>query len=319
MAEWYEQLNLEEDPFQDKDSFELIGYEDYIEEMLYRIEAGDILFVEGLPGLGKTALLRRAIAHHKGQGKVLYINCRDIKQDWNIEEVLVRRHGLWGRLLKKKPKGIILLVDEVHELTPKNMERLKYFYDQNYLKAVVFTGTSYEHAKFSPSLKDRVSKVVTLRELTDDEAIDIVQTRLDSMDIIPEEVLREVFVRAKKNTKAYLQHCEALCQYAVEHNGGKVTLDHLPLVLGSPTDQKKDEKPESPKASASSHVEPRKEDARMEPPDTPPHEVAPKKRHVVTFTEIREGETVVTDIPAHDTPDTHKAALPKEAVAEKYY
>jgi hypothetical protein len=44
---WYEKLDFEENPFLDTEKTILIGFEDIIEDVLYNIESGNIIFIEG--------------------------------------------------------------------------------------------------------------------------------------------------------------------------------------------------------------------------------------------------------------------------------
>ena len=230
MLEWYEKLDFEENPFVNED-FELIGYDDIVDDMFYNVAAGNIMFIEGKEGRGKTALLKQVINKFKGRGKVIYINCKKIEGDINIEKFLVRRYGFWGRLKHKVPRDMVLLIDDIQEMSLKNSERVKYFYDQNYVRSIIFTGTSLKNLELSKSFLERISKVVKLRDITEDEAVTNVQTRLNNHEILPEEIIKEVFNLSKKNTKEFLQRCEELCKLAVEDGSNKVNLDHVAKVF----------------------------------------------------------------------------------------
>lgn len=242
--EWYEELDYDENPFVDNENTELIGYDDILDEMQYRISSGGLLFMEGKPGQGKTAVLKRAIGRFKGKGKIIYLNCKKI-EDLNIEDVLLKKRGLFGKIFKKMPKGMVLLVDEIESLSPKNCERLKYFYDQNYVKSIVFTGSNFKKVNFTESFVDRISKVVKLKEISEDEAIDIIQTRLANNEFFKDEnIIKDVFKMSKKNPKIFLQNCEQLCKYTIDRNGKAITKDTVNTVLGSTKNTKK-EKTES--------------------------------------------------------------------------
>lgn len=222
--EWYEELDFDENPFLDNEDTELIGYEDFIEEINYRIIAGDVLFIEGKEGTGKTALMKRTIDKFKGKGKLVYLNGKKLEDGFNIEEVLIKKQG-WVR--KKYPKKMILLMDEVQELSKKNNERLKYFYDQDYLKSIIFASKDLKLVNFTPSLKERVSKTIKLRELTEDEAIETVQRRLRDNPILNEELIKCIFKKSKKNTKDFLINCEAVCKRVVEDGRKEATKEDI--------------------------------------------------------------------------------------------
>jgi MoxR-like ATPase len=250
--EWYEELELEQDPFLDTESTPLIGYEDTIQEIFYRIAAGDMLFIEGKEGSGKTALLRRVIARFRGRGKIIYLDGKKLDKNTNLSDTLKKSVGFWSRLLGKEPSNIILLMDDVEELSRKNSEKIKYHYDQNNVRAVIFTGTNYRTADFSESLKDRISKVVKIKEPTEEDAVEIVKARLNNNPIMPEEAIRDLYKRAGKNIKILMMHCSKVLDYTIrEKKEKKVLKEHVSTVLdGIKAEEKKKEeekKEEKPK------------------------------------------------------------------------
>ncbi len=159
--EWYEELDFDENPFSTnpkKFASHLSGMETVLEDVFYRVAAGSMLFVEGKNGSGKSSILWNVIKKYRGRGKIIYVDCSQIEKELNIEKLLVNKYGfIRGRIMKRKPKNMILLLDNIEELSPKNSERVKYFFDQGYLHSVVFAGVSYKKVKFSKSLKERIN------------------------------------------------------------------------------------------------------------------------------------------------------------------
>ena len=189
MEQWYETLGFQEDPFNDS----MINL-DLREEIFYNIEAGNLLFIEGPKASGKTSLLKFAINTFKGNKKVAYIDCKNLK-DINIESILRKRN----RLLRKEglPKRMIILLDNIQELSHKNSERLKFYHDHNYIKSVVIAGTSYQEANISQSLKERIgSRVITLQHLSEQKV-----ARILKESAIPEKVIIEMYKLSEKNIK----------------------------------------------------------------------------------------------------------------------
>ena len=198
---WYEELNLKSNPFSLDNEAELVGYDDVIDEMIYRIESGNMLFIEAPDGHGKTSLLKIAIKKYKGEGRVAYIDCNGL-EDLNIENVITKRYGFLRRLISKTPKDMIILIDNINNLSKKNCERLKYFFDQNYVRSVIFAGVDHNSTYFTPSLKDRISEVIKLPELKNDDAIEIIENRIGiNNSLFPENIIKEIFSISNKNPK----------------------------------------------------------------------------------------------------------------------
>ncbi|MBM3199486.1 AAA family ATPase, partial [Candidatus Woesearchaeota archaeon] len=242
--EWYEELDYEENPFKDNQDTELLGYQELLDEVIYRLESGGMVCVEGKSGAGKTAVLNTLFKRFKGTGKLIYLNGQQLSNGLNIEKVLNKKGSILNMVLGKKPKNMVLLLDEVQDLSKKNCERIKYYYDNNYIKSVVFTSSDFKKASFTESLKDRLSKTLKLRDITEDEAVDVVHSRLGSDEIMPEEVIREVFNISQKNMKTFLKNCERLCAFLVENNGKIVHKEHITKVLGQETSAKAMPKPD---------------------------------------------------------------------------
>jgi Cdc6-like AAA superfamily ATPase len=228
--EWYETFDFEENPFSTdprENHDKLIDMEDHIEEIFYRINSGSMLVVEGPEGSGKTSLLMIAAKKFGGRKNVVYVDCEILDKNLNITHVLQERYGVVGRILNKKPKNMILLLDNVNYLSKKNTERIKYYFDQNYIKSIVFTTERYSKANFSESLKDRIGKrVVKLPRLTQDKAIDIIMSRIDNKEMFNEQIIKKLF-KISKNLKELLQNCEETAKAAAEKNRTRVQMADL--------------------------------------------------------------------------------------------
>ena len=192
-----------------------------------------MLFIEGKPGTGKTTLLKFAIDNFKGRGKVIYINCKKMDKELDIEKVLLKKYGFFSRLLNKKPRDMILMLDEVQYLSKKNTEKIKYYYDQNYIKAVVFTSKNFTASKLAPSLKHRIgSRVITMGDLTEEDAIALIKSRIGNHPILNEEIVKEIYSKSNQNPKDLLQNCAGICKLAVEKGEQIVTLAILSEYFG---------------------------------------------------------------------------------------
>ena len=224
---WYEELGYDDNPLElnpFRANFPLVNRTKEAADILYAIDAGNMLVIEGKDGMGKTMLLRHAVTKHRGKGKVIYIDGNAISKRLNIEALLTRRSGFFrGRLLRHKPQGMILLFDNVQQLTKKNCEHLKYFYDQDYLKSVIFTLQDYKGAPFTDSLRDRIGdRIIRLKPLDDQDAAQVIMQRLPKSWLTP-EIIADIMEESGKSLSAALQHTAYLMEYTLDTKKEKLS------------------------------------------------------------------------------------------------
>lgn len=212
--EWYEEADLNNDPF--KRETKLIGFDDVINEMDYAIISGNMLFIEGERGSGKTKLLKEAIHRFGGHGKVIYVNGKELHTELNVERLLKNRYGFWGKVFNVKPKGMILLLDDIEHISKRNNERIKYYFDQNYLRSVIFVGNSFENSGLNDSIKQRIRKVLKLKYLSNYEAVQLVREKV-GYDVLSDRTIKEIFKLSNNNPKKFIENCEKVCKAAAKN------------------------------------------------------------------------------------------------------
>lgn len=231
--EWFEELGFDDNPFNIdalKTDFNFIGRDKEAKEILYRIASGSMLLIEGKAGTGKTALLKYAIDNFKGEGKVIYVDGYKLNKRLNV-----------SNLLKKKPKGMILLMDNVQYLSKKNNERIKYFYDQDYIKSVVFTTTDYSLVSFTNAIKDRIGKnTIKLKKLKPSYAIKIAKERLNDKEILSKDVLKELY-KNSDDIKVFLRNCDLLCSRVVKKGKEKAVKEDIKKLPKEEIEEEKEE------------------------------------------------------------------------------
>ncbi len=300
---WYEKLDLDENPFEDAENTKLIGYDDVLDEAFYRVDSGGILVIEAKKGQGKTAILKQIINKYQGHGKVAYVDSTLVVEP-NIENVIIQKYGIMGRLFKKMPKEMILLIDDIETLSEKNNERIKFFYDQNYIKSIIFTTSNLKKIKFSEGLKQRIGKTIKLKELTEGDAVEMINARIPNNQILTEEIIKDVFKLSKKNPKEFMKNSEILVKYAVENNIELKKEDIKDILSGKEIDK------EEPKVENPSE---KKEEPKTEPKEEKKEENEKKKEEV----EEKKEEEPKEEIKIEQEEKPIKVVY--EDIAEKYY
>lgn len=228
---WYEKLGYREDPFSTnpkKNHDNLLLMDEIIDEMFYRIESGSMLVIEGAKGSCKTTLLMIAAKKFGGNKNVAYVDCKILDKNLNITNILRERYGVLGKFFNKTPKEMILLLDNVEEISKKNTERIKYYFDQNNIKSIIFTTEKYSRAKFSDSLRDRIGKrVLKIPKFDEFDAIEIVKKRINNSDLFNDDLIKKIFFISNGSVKLFLENCSKVCEVAVKKGRKRVQLADL--------------------------------------------------------------------------------------------
>ncbi|MGM5480607.1 MAG: AAA family ATPase [Nanobdellota archaeon] len=212
MKTWYETLGYYHNPFLQqtmKEQYSYQGNEQLFNDIVYYIQSGNILFVKGTTGSGKTRLLKEITRVKPFKGKLIYVPAKTLSKTFDIEQILRKKNGLKGKIAGTKPKGNILLLDDAQELSKVNTQRLKYYFDQGYLKSIVFTGTDLKG--FTKSMINRIGKrVFSIPTLKQEQIIDTVFERLDENKededaIITPTVVKQACEKANNNIKTVFE------------------------------------------------------------------------------------------------------------------
>ncbi|MBU4241845.1 MAG: ATP-binding protein [Nanoarchaeota archaeon] len=228
MIEWYEELGMDVDPFEK--NILTIGNEEVLKEVFYSIFAGNMLFIEGCSGSGKTNLLRGAVKKFGGRKKVIYVNCKNVNNGLNIERVLKNGNGFLGRLFNTKPKNMILLLDEVQHLSEKNSERIKYYFDSNYLRSVIFTAKSFDKTGLNKIIMQRISKVIKLKPLTDYEAVKVLRSMVGD-DLLSDRAIKKIYKHSDKNIGVLIDNSKMILKEMASQKKQKITDEELEKIL----------------------------------------------------------------------------------------
>lgn len=237
---WYEKIGFNENPleidaFKDKENRTLFGRTKEEKEVVYRVMSQNMLFIEGDKGSGKTALLKKAIEAFKGKGKIIYVDSNAVNKKLNIEELLVGAKK-YNPTKDKYPKEMILLLDNVEELSKLNNERIKYFFDQNYIKSVIFTGKSYMDTEFTESIRSRIgNRVIKLSPLSEDFAVDIIMDRLGDKNhgFLKESTIKLIYSHSNNDLKKFLMDTFLICEYVENNSKAKINEALIQKILSS--------------------------------------------------------------------------------------
>ncbi|MDD3175145.1 MAG: hypothetical protein PHU51_01560 [Candidatus Nanoarchaeia archaeon] len=229
---WFESFGYNYSPFTIKplkEKTSLIGREKELQDALYFLHTGSMVFVQCEKGNGRTRFLKAIIDEFPG--RIIYVDSNKLKKNLDIEELLIRKNGLFGKMFSKLPQEMILLVDNVENLSPVNLERLKFFFDQNNLRSVIFTGDSFKNSNLPDCIKHRIgNKIISLRSLSNDDVKALILERLefeDGQSFFPSDLVIEVYQKYGNNLKDLLIYSELAATKMVEEGKEKLTSEHF--------------------------------------------------------------------------------------------
>lgn len=185
MGTWYEQLGFKDNPLDMRPNPLLIGLERQEEQLINHILKGEICFLNGLTGSGKSSLLMRVQQNLKNHS-FLYLDAQELPDEFDLEESLKDMRTVVDKIrLKEWPsKPPVVIIDEF-QATDKSVildARAKWENpDNKRIKSIVIAQISKQLKNVTPAFKERLgSRIITLPTLDDDEMREIIKLRLQS-------------------------------------------------------------------------------------------------------------------------------------------
>jgi len=225
MKEWYEELGFESNPFLRETS--TIGNEDIFEEAFYTLVSGNILFIEGDEGSGKTKLLKEVAKRFGRRKKIIYIDCNGHSKKIDIEGLT--KGSIFSRLLNIK-QDITLLLDNAEHLTSKDSEKIKYYYESNRLRSIILAGRSYKKAGISESMKHMVHKVISIKPPIDYEAVKIVREKIGER-LLTDRAIKLVYKMSQKNIGLTLKNCQKILEEMAKNKCRAINDEDIKRIL----------------------------------------------------------------------------------------
>jgi replication-associated recombination protein RarA len=225
---WYHDLGYKANPLLIKptENNNLIGYEKIIERLIYQIKIGNVIFLEGSYGSGKSSILK--YVRKTFSNNILYFNC---SSKFKLRKAIMEKRSIFRKLLFLKPKQMILLLDEVDQANPKDFDFLYEFYIMDRIKSIIFAATDFKRVPFNKAFKSD-TKTYKLNELKNNLAWEILKTRLPSQTAISSQLAKKIFDLSERNPRRYLENLEDLMALISSMGKKKVTKKEVDSLLG---------------------------------------------------------------------------------------
>ena len=231
---WYRHFGFKNNPFTIKPgllSDEVIAYD--LESLFNKIDYGDVVFVEGPYGTGKSTILKNIINEFGGNRQVVYYSANRKGKPIDFYSLLKGKYGFFGKVFKGLPSDMILLLDEADSMSEEDFENLREYYEQGNFKSIVMVADNFDNLKISEYFFELVKdNIISLTELDESEAVMLIRSRVGDLDFIPDEVIKKIFRLSGKNPRTLLKNCEDVCRYAYSLGAVSVTEQHVEKSLG---------------------------------------------------------------------------------------
>lgn len=208
---WYLDYGFSENPFNIKNNTNLVGIEKQKSQLLDYLKSGDICFLNGPTGVGKSSLLKW-IKHNLKEHTIIYIDAAEIEDNFTITNCLKENRTLLERIKRKKfPENTIILLDESQDASPELIKALKLHWDHNNIKSIVITQISPDLRNHKESFLDRIgNRVIKLGKISKEEALDLIMIRTKNKNLFDIDALEKIFEFSNYIPRKILETCEII-------------------------------------------------------------------------------------------------------------
>lgn len=215
-------------PFSTKPNTKLIGLEDKKTALKNYTEGGDICFLNGPAGTGKSSVLKWMQSNLKGH-KILYLDGKELDEYFDLNKYLLQKRNFLQKLFRIKPKNVTLLVDEAQDCLKSFIDALQTSWDNDKVKSVIITQISSDLSAFPYSFRERIGKkIVRLRRLNEDEISELINLRTKGKHPFDEEAVSIIAEKADYIPRRALEICKIAYN---EINKKKITAEDIENLL----------------------------------------------------------------------------------------
>ncbi|MAG47004.1 hypothetical protein CL617_00220 [archaeon] len=256
---WYKSFGWQENPFSIKTNTNLIGVNERKKELINYILSGDICFLNGPTGVGKSSMLRLVRKELK-RHKVIYIDAAGVDDNFSITKHLQKFTPIWHKIAGKRfPPNSVILLDESQECDEELVKALKLHWDHENIKSIVITQINPNLNGFSESFRARVgNRIVKLNKISKSNAYDLVKYRTKNKNPFDSSAIAAIAEYANYIPRQILETCEVVCAKLYKKKTSEINAFDVEDVL------KEFKKKEEPQTNSFSLRKPKEEEETIE-------------------------------------------------------
>ncbi|HLP79839.1 MAG TPA: hypothetical protein VK158_04350 [Acidobacteriota bacterium] len=223
---WFSELGFSSYPLDPRSNPDLVGVDNVEEELIEYIIQGNMCLLCGFTGSGKTSMLKKISKSPKLKSyKFVFISADGVNKQFLVDDAIKSSKSLIDLLTFRKPKRLIVLLDESHLanriLTESIKSRWNFIYPdgEKMIQSVVVSQIEPQlGTNFSGSFMDRLGKrIVKMRRLEPSELEQVLRNRLQTpkknyVDVFDKKALDFLIKSADGSVRAMLEYTNVIFQ-----------------------------------------------------------------------------------------------------------
>ena len=208
---WFKEYGWKENPFSIKSNTNLFGIESKKKHLLNFIQSGDICWLTGTTGVGKSSILKWIEKNLKSHS-VYYIDAASVQPSFSITKYLTNKSSIFNKIAGNKfPKNTVILVDESQECNKELVKALKLHWDHKNIKSIVVTQIDNLN-NFNISFKDRIGKrIITMGNISKSDACELIKFRAGDKNPFDKASMEYLIEQAECRPRKILELAEIVC------------------------------------------------------------------------------------------------------------
>jgi hypothetical protein len=221
---WYSELGFKKYPLDPRSNPDLIGVDDVEERLINYILQGNMCLLSGFTGSGKTSMLQRVQKSPRlANVQFLFISADGIKKNYIIDDAIKDARSFMDIITFKKPKNLVILLDESHLanriLTESIKSRWNFVYPdgEKMIQSVIVSQIEPRlGTNFSGSFIDRLGRrILQMRRLREEELKNVLSKRLDNgtknyLELFTDDALSFLIKSADGSVRQLLEYANAI-------------------------------------------------------------------------------------------------------------
>ena len=208
---WFKEYGWKQNPFSIKANPKLFGLENKKTDLFNYIQGGDMCWLTGPTGVGKSSALKWIESNLKNHN-VFYIDAASIQPNFSITKFLTKKNSFFNKLTGNKfPKNTVILMDESKECDEELIKALKLHWDHKNIKSIVVTQIE-SLDNFNESFRDRIGKrIIKLGKISKSDAHELIKFRTENKNPFDKTSMEYIIEKAEYKPRKILELCEIVC------------------------------------------------------------------------------------------------------------